>query len=258
MVGKPKLPDWLAYIRPHVQPYQSLGRGQRRTYIEMLSKETELSDNSLRRMIAAAQFLEAEGITELPPGGRLPLGSVENIARIAAHEPSRRRELLDEVWAGTMTIDDLADELQKTRKRANKRLRSAKEADLKGLVRETLRKEGIDPKGLKIEKYVGRSADWMYYDAQNLPALLVEKEGVPPMIVMDGSHFGGETASFMRQRKEFLRNVLVSATLWDRVLVYAPHSYEDVKRLTRDVHLDVALRILVVGDSSPRSDVVRT
>ena len=112
MVGKPTLTNWLAYIRPHIKPYLALGRGERREYIEKLSEETSLSDNSLRRYIAAAQFLEAEGITDLPPGGRLPLGAVENIARIAAHDPSRRRTLLEEVVAGNMTIDQVAAELR--------------------------------------------------------------------------------------------------------------------------------------------------
>lgn len=79
--------------RLHPAPRKTLpgvGKGERQKYIKKVSKQTKLSDNSLRRMIAASQFLEAEGITDLPPGGRLPLGSVENIARIAAHEPSRR------------------------------------------------------------------------------------------------------------------------------------------------------------------------
>jgi len=257
MVGKPKLPNWLAYIRPHVEPYQALGRGERRKYIEKLSKQTKLSDNSLRRMIAAAQFLEAEGITDLPPDGRLPLGSVENIARIAAHEPSRRRELLDEVRAGRMTIDQLAAELEKTRKRA-KRLGVTQQVPLDALVIETLKKKGIDLEGVEIGKYVGLGVDWMYFDPQNLPALSVQAKGRPPLIVMDGSHFGGGTASFMRQRKEFLRNVLVSATLFDEVLVYAPHSQEDIKTLIRHVHPEVARRILLIGDTGPPEVLIRT
>jgi len=258
MVGKPKLPNWLAYIRPHVEPYQALGRGERRKYIEKLSKQTKLSDNSLRRMIAAAQFLEAEGITDLPPDGRLPLGSVENIARIAAHEPSRRRELLDEVRAGRTTIDQLAEELWKTRKRA-KRLGATQQVPLDALVVETLKtKKGIDPKVVKTEKYAGAGAIWMYFDPQNLPSLLVHAKDYPPMVVMDGRHFGGGTASFMQQRKEFLRNVLVSATLFDAVLVYAPHSQEDIKRLIGHVHPEVARRILLIGDTGPPEVLIRT
>lgn len=248
MVGKPKLPNWLAYIRPHVKPFQALGRGERGVYIEKLSKQTDLSDNSLRRMIAAAQFLDAEGITELPLGGRLPLGSVENIARIAALEPWRRRELLDEVWAGRLTIDDLADELEKTRRRA-KRLRTvSKQASLDALIEATLKKEGISLEGVEIEKYIGMDADWMYFDPQNLPAYFVHTKGNKGMAVMDGSQLKGPTASFMRQRKEFLRNVLVSATLFDRVLVYAPYSFEDVEKVIRHVHPDIEVRILLMKD----------
>src|ERR1700752_3670886 len=99
MPAAPKIPDWLGYIRPHIRPYDALGRGERRDYIAKLSKETKLRDNSLRRMIFAAQFLEEEGITKLPPGG-LPVGAVERIARIAARQPERRQQLLADASEG--------------------------------------------------------------------------------------------------------------------------------------------------------------
>ena len=89
MPAAPKIPDWLGYIRPHIRPYDALGRGERRDYIAKLSKETKLSDNSLRRMIFAAQFLEEEGIKELPPDGKMPVGAVERVARIAARRAGK-------------------------------------------------------------------------------------------------------------------------------------------------------------------------
>jgi hypothetical protein len=46
-----------------------------------------------------------------------------------------------------------------------------------------------------------------------------------------GRAVGGTAASFMRQRKEFLRNVLIGASLYDLVLVYAPHWHEDIEKL---------------------------
>ena len=104
--------DWLPYIRPHLRPYEALGRGDRGDYIAKLSKKVKLSDNTLRRFIAAAQFLEAEGITELRPDTRMPVAAVERIARIAARQPERRRKLLEEVAEARLTIMQLRDLLQ--------------------------------------------------------------------------------------------------------------------------------------------------
>jgi hypothetical protein len=255
MVGKPKLPNWLAYIRPHIEPYQALGRGERRKYIEKLSKQTKLSDNSLRRFIAAAQFLEAEGITDLPSGGRLPLGAVENIARIAALDPSRRRTLLDEVAAGRMTIDQVALELEKTRKRAKRR---ADEGPLRleTLAIDELRSKGVDLEGMTLLSF-DDDGDVRYFDSQTRPAFVIRIREKPPIVVMDGRQFGGTAASFMRQRKEFLRNVLVAAGLYETVLVYAPHWYEDVARLIRHARPAVGTRIVLMGDpETPKEAVV--
>jgi hypothetical protein len=259
MVGKPKLPNWLAYIRPHVQPYFALGRGERAKYIAKLSKKTDLSDNSLRRMIAAAQFLEAEGITDLPPGGRLPLGSVENIARIAAHEPSRRRELLDEVWGGRLTIDQLAEELEKTRKAAKRRAnvktvdpRELSDRTLAGLAVETLRAKHFDLEGIWVLSF-DDDGDIRYFDSQTKPALVIRTPAKPSIVVLDGGQTGGSAASFMRQRKEFLRNVLVAAGLYETVLVYAPHWHEDLESLIRHARPSVGSRIIIMR--GPQSTV---
>ena len=260
MVGKPKLPNWLAYIRPHVRPYQTLGRGERRRYIEKLSRQTQLSDNSLRRMIAAAQFLEEEGITDLPPGGRLPLGSVENIARIAAHEPSRRRELLDQVWAGERTIDELADELEKTRRKAKRRA-NAPALQLEELAIEVLKARQFDLEEMRLIKF-DDDRDNRYFDSQTKPAFVIRLPSrlqlllpLPPtsIVVMDGRQSGGTAASFMRQRKEFLRNIWAAAGLYETVLVYAPHWHEDVAKLISEARPSVAARIILIGDPEPAS-----
>jgi hypothetical protein len=247
MVGKPKLPNWLAYIRPHIIPYQALGRGERRKYIERLSKQTKLSDNSLRRMIAAAQFLEAEGITDLPPGGRLPLGSVENIARIAAHEPSRRRALLDEVWAGRTTIDELAEELEKTRKSAKRRA-NAPTLRIEDLAVGELKAKQINLAGMKLVSFED-DRDTRYFDSQTRPAFVIRFPDRPSIVVMDGRRSGGTAASFMRQRKEFLRNIWAAVGLYEKVLVYAPHWNDDVAKLIREALPSVGARIILIGDA---------
>jgi hypothetical protein len=256
MVGKPTLPNWLAYIRPHIKPYQALGRGERRKYIEKLSKQTKLSDNSLRRFIAAAQFLEAEGITDLPPGGRLPLGAVENIARIAAHDPSRRRTLLDEVAAGRMTIDQVAAELEKTRKSA-KRGANASNLRLEDLAINELKARQVDLKGMSLLSF-DDDGDTRYFDSQTRPALVIRVPEKPPIVVMDGRRFGGTAASFMRQRKEFLRNVLVAVGLYETVLVYAPQWYGDVERLIHHARPAVGKRIVLIGSPEASNEPVAT
>jgi hypothetical protein len=259
MVGKPKLPNWLAYIRTHVKPYLALGRGERQKYIAKLSKKTDLSDNSLRRMIAAAQFLEAEGITDLPAGGRLPLGSVENIARIAAHEPSRRRELLDEVWAGKITIDALAEELEKTRRNAKRRAHiqytspGSIDAYLASLAVQALKAKKFNLEGISVISF-DDDGEIRYFDTQTKPALVIRIPTKPAIVVMDGRQTGGIAASFMRQRKEFLRNVLVAAGLYETVLVYAPHWQEDVSRLIHHARPSVGARIMLIGDSESSGD----
>jgi hypothetical protein len=247
MVGKPTLPNWLAYIRPHIKPYLVLGRGERRNYIEKLSKQTKLSDNSLRRYIAAAQFLEAEGITDLPPGGRLPLGAVENIARIAAHDPSRRRTLLDEVAAGNLTIDEVAAELEKIRKNA-KRRKIETVMKLEDLAIDELKARQVDLEGMMLVRF-DEDGDTRYFDSQTKPSFVIRLPAEPPIVVMDGRQSGGAAASFMRQRKEFLRNVLVAAGLYETVLVYAPHWHDDVARLIRLARPAVGARIVLIESS---------
>jgi hypothetical protein len=126
--------EWLAYIRPHVQPYEALGRGDRRDYIAKLSKRVKLSDNTLRRFIWAAQYLDAEGITELPSGVRMPVAAVERVARIAARQPEKRQQLLKDVAEGRLTIVELRELLKKSTMAAGKRQRLSNSGAPRGIL----------------------------------------------------------------------------------------------------------------------------
>jgi len=205
--------------------------------------------------VAAWQIIvPIEAITDLPPGGRLPLGAVENIARIAALDPSRRRTLLDEVAAGRLTIDQVALELEKTRKRAKRRAAE----DPLGLVTlaiDELKARGVDLKDMSLFSF-DEWGDVRYFDSQTRPAFVIRIPEKPPIVVMDGRQFGGTAASFMRQRKEFLRNVLVAAGLYETVLVYAPHWHEDVARLIRHARPAVGARIVLMGDPETPEEAV--
>lgn len=242
--------DWLGYIRPHLRPYEALGRGERRDYIAKLSKQVKLSDNTLRRFIWAAQFLEAEGITELPPGVKMPVGAVEQIARIATREPERRQELLREVAAGKLTIDQLRAQLKKSDKAASRRNRAqAQEEPLEERAKADLE-----------AREIGRSADMFvtgykelghwYFDSHTKPAFVILLPQDRRIVVMDDRLVSGATFSFAHQRKEFLRNILTGASLYDFVLVYTTVWREDVERLVRAMRPELRERLIVISTGS--------
>lgn len=239
--------NWLAYIRPHLRPYEALGRGERRDYIEKLTKKTHLSDNSLRRYIAAAQFLEEEGITELPPGKRMPVAAVERIARIAAREPERRRQLLDDLAAGNLTVEQLVDELDKSKKAVKRNRPKTPDRSLEELAKAELEAQDIAiPDDMKVFPFEVMDSS-TYYDWQTKPALAILLPEARRVVVMDATRIAGTPTSFMRQRKEFLRNILVAAYFYDFVLVYAPHWRADVEKLIASGRPDARGRIIPIG-----------
>jgi hypothetical protein len=246
MPATPKIADWLGYIRPHIRPYDALGRGERGDYIAKLSKETKLSDNSLRRMIFAAQFLDAEGITELAPGGRLPVGAVERIARIAAREPEKRQQLLADLTAGKVTIHQLRQQLKRSDKVA-KRARSARDdVPLVERAKAELKFRGVEDIENMIEVDFLTMADAWYFDQPTKPARVILLPRSRRAVLLDGTSFQGTVGSFMRQRKEFLRNVIIGAGLYDFVLVWAPFWQEDVDALAKGMQPNSASRIIVM------------
>lgn len=238
--------NWFAYIRPHLRPYEALGRGERRDYIAKLTKKTHLSDNSLRRYIAAAQFLEEEGITEFPPGKHMPVAAVERIARIAAREPERRQQLLADLAAGNLTVEQLVDELDKTKKAAKRNRPKTPDRSLEELAKAELEKRDIaiadDMKVVPFEA-VDTSP---YFDRQTRPALVILLPEARRVVVMDATRVAGMPISFMRQRKEFLRNILVAAHFYDFVLVYAAHLLADVEALIASGGRDARRRIIPI------------
>jgi hypothetical protein len=241
--------EWLSYIRPHLQRYEALGSGARGDYIAKLSKQVKLSDNTLRRFIAAAQFLEAEGITELPPGGKMPVAAVERIARIAAREPERRRELLRDVAAGKLTVVQLRAQLKKSATAASKRSRAqAQEVPLEQRAKADLE-----------AREIGKSADMVvtpyeedldrrsYLDSRMRPAFVIHLPEARRIVVMDDRLVSGTAVSFIMQRKEFLRNVLAGTSLYELVLVYASIWREDVEKLKRAMRPEARQRLILIG-----------
>jgi hypothetical protein len=174
--------EWLSYIRPHLRPYEALGRGDRRDYVAKLSKKVKLS----RRFIAAAQFLEAEGITELPPGIRMPVAAVERVARIAAREPERRRELLSEVAEGKLTIIELRKLLKKSNKVAAKRQRSTVPAEpLEEGVMQELEVREVCKRGDMLLSRADEDEYWWLFATAMKPSLVINLPETRRVLVMD-------------------------------------------------------------------------
>jgi hypothetical protein len=128
--GKPRAPqisNWLDFIRPHLERYVRLPRGEQKDYVERVSKELREfridhggspdapgpSVNTLRRHMAAAQFLESHGIVAFPVGRpRVPAAAVEAVARIAKRDPAYAQTLLADLIAGRQTVRGLLTQLE--------------------------------------------------------------------------------------------------------------------------------------------------
>jgi hypothetical protein len=240
--------EWLPYIRPHLRPYEALGRGDRRDYIAKLSKKVMLSDNTLRRFIAAAQFLEAEGITELPPGIRMPVAAVERVARIAAREPERRRELLREIAEGKLTIAELRQLLKKSNKAAARRQRASAPAEpLEDRVMRELEARGVGKRDDMVVSRADEETCWWLFATPMKPSFILHLPEARRVLVMDDRTSHGTGASFMWQRREFLRHILAGAGLYGYVFVYASIWQEDVDKLMQAMRPEVRARVILIG-----------
>jgi hypothetical protein len=246
MPAEPKIPDWLGYIRPHIHHYDSLGRGERQHYIAKLSKRTQLSDNSLRRMIFAAQFLNEEGITELPPGGRLPVGAVERIARIAAREPEKRRQLLDDLVAGKLTIGQLKEQLKRSEKVAKRARKSRDDLPAIERAKAELAARGVATIEKMKEVDILTTGDAGYFERSTRPERAIMLPDCRRAVVLDGTAFLGMVGSFTLHRWSFVRNLLIGASLYDFVLVWAPFWQADVAKLLRAMPPEPRSRIIVM------------
>ncbi len=250
MPAAPKIPDWFGYIRPHIRPYDALGRGERRDYIAKLSKATKLSDNSLRRMIFAAQFLEKEGVEELPPGGKLLVGAVERIARIAAREPEKRQQLLADAIAGKITIQQLKDQLKKSDRVAKRARKGRDDFPLVERAKAALASQGIaDVKNMKdVDILHTEHAEHFNRGTRPSHALILTQGR--RAVLLDGTSFAGTIGSFMRQRQEFFQNLLMAPSLYDFVVVYAPFWYSEAALLISIMPADVRSRVILMENET--------
>jgi hypothetical protein len=243
--------DWLAYIRPHLRPFEALEHGERGDYIAKLSKKVRLSDNTLRRFIAAAQFLEAEGITELAPDVRMPVAAVERVARIAARQPERRRKLLEDVSEGKLTIMELRELLKKCRKSAKRPGGAHSTSSLDRVARE-LEIRNICRRG---EVVLARADEdefgWLLTTLMKR-SFIVRLPEARRALILDAMMSQGSGTSFAMQRRGFLRNVLVGASLYDFVFVFAAAWHYEVEKLVQQLRPVLRKSVILVDDNCSR------
>jgi hypothetical protein len=259
MAGPSKIKqDWLSFIRPHLLPYDALGvSGERLKYIAKLSRETGLKDNSLRRYIAAAQFLEAEGWTEIPTGKRLPVAAVERIARIAALRPGVQQRLIHEVLRGQTSVASLAGTLDMAKKRAVKAQRdllfkplSSPEGfeHLANAAKAELASRGIANVASMKEFPFEQFDTSEYYEWRSRPAMAIKLPEDRQVAVMSERLL---QQAILSQRKEFKRNLLSAIACYDYVLVDAPSLQADIEKLRKTVLPSIRERIISLDLDEP-------
>lgn len=241
--------DWLAYIRPHLHAFEALGRGERGDYIARLSKKVRLSDNTLRRFIAAAQFLEAQGITELAPNVRMPVAAVERVARIAARQPERRHKLLEDIVEGRLTIVQLREILKQSVKNAKRQKGAAQtESDVDRVAREFTVRKICKPADMVLRHGNDEEFGWLLGRPMQ-QSYVVHLPRSRRALILDTKMSRGAGSSFALQRREFLRNVLIGASLYDFVIVFAAAWYNEVEKLVRQLRPPLREQIILIDDT---------
>jgi len=206
-------------------------------------------------MIFAAQFLEEEGITKLPPGG-LPVGAVERIARIAARQPEMRRKLLAEASEGKVTIRQLKGQLKKSDRVAKRARKVRDDVPLIERAKAELASRGIeDIKNMKEVDILNTQDAW-YFDRGTRPshAIMLPLPYERGAVVLDGTSFQGSVGSFMMRRKEFLRNILIGASLYDYVIVWAPFWHKDVEEFLKTMLPASGGRVVLIENETDEDE----
>jgi len=220
--------NWLALIRPHMREYDALPQLARKQFIAALTKQTGTSDNTLRRFVAAAQFLEVFGITELPATRkRLPVGSVEAVARIAKKDLHRAQSLLNDLVKGKWSIEALKEELKKTPsvRRKPRNMANVYRDSEKRLIDLIYHEGRIDgdlfldesPHTIRFYKDLGSVAP--LFDSLAEPVLAAELRGRRWLVVFDESAVKWGTSA-QRAQREFVRNILSATALFKLVIVF--------------------------------------
>jgi hypothetical protein len=277
--GKPRtrqISNWLDFIRPHLDRYVTLPRGDQKKFVEGLSEEIrELrvdngdrseapgpSVNTLRRYMAAAQFLESHGIVKFPPDRpRMPAAAVEAIARISKRDPAYAQSLLADLLAGRQTVRRLRTELE--------------DMPEQGLSPDpNIRKFSYDELRQALSEFVGGLFGKPVAPAEFLLADFEFGPDVVPVATFDPLAHPFATGKFGddrrvaifdestvrwkvspdRAKREFKRNIAVATTLFDIVAVCCATLQSDVDDM-RARMLDHCRKRVLVLTGALSSDV---
>jgi hypothetical protein len=257
------IPDWLGFIRPQLHSYQRLPWGGQQAFIKKLSQRTGSSENTLRRFIAAAEFLEGYGITTLAAGRRpLPIAAVEVIGRISKKDPARGRMLLDKFMNGVGTIQILKDELANMAKGKpswqGKPATPVSATDVNKAITGLARSLGPGVESL-LPFY---QEDWRFlkFSAWPGPAGIFAKAAWPAFVMplYQGRYaviFDEATlawaASPATVTREFIRNIAIAVAMFDFVLVLCNVLQADVTRAIEAMRDECRGRIRVLPGTLP-------
>ncbi len=242
--------QWLDFIRPHVDRYGQLPRGERKKYIEELSNLAGTSVNTLRRFIAAAQYLEGNGIREFPKGvTHMPVASIESIMRIGKHDPEHARYLLGGLGRRHWTIRRLRAELE-----ATPPVSPSPDPTIDRITEEKLRAVLCELAGSQGSPFDASDLYLMDFEFWDMPLALFDRLAYPVAIAQfpDGRRAAifDEAAvkwkvSPDRAKREFLRNVSIATSMFALVLVFCSGLDDDVLRLGSALSEDCGQKLFV-------------
>jgi hypothetical protein len=217
--------NWLGFIRPLLQDYAALPAGAQVKLLQKLSRQRGTSVNTLRRYVGAARFLERVfAITEFPPGRpRLPVASVEAIARIYRKDAGVGHALMDELVAGHLTIVALKKKLKTMGRGARVKPGAAaiSERDIVEDVAE-LHKDlaALVARGqLHTAPFSAWSGPSRLFGGRALPACVVATPERRWIAVFDEAALAW-AVSPATVAGEFLANIAIASATFDFVLVY--------------------------------------
>ncbi len=250
----PQLRDWLTFIRPHAERYRELARGQQKQFVENLENKTGRSVNTLRRYIAAAEFLEGHGITTWPDGVRtLPVAAVEAIGRASRKDFAAGRELLEELLRGEGTIRGVKVGAERAlRKRRPKPLLDNGEAGDAAIIADvkafasTL--DGADdwvPGDLIVRRALDWTGPYWIFHTKAAPTMWVPFLGSHGAIVFDDRAVNGY--GVVQPHKLFVMNVVVATAYFDCVLVYCQAMKSFVERALQQMNEVSKAKIRIVA-----------
>ena len=257
----PQLTDWLTFIRPHAERYRELPRGQQKQFVENLEKKTGRSVNTLRRYIAAAEFLEGHGVTAWPDGVKtFPVAAVEAIARASRKDFAAGRELIEELLRGEGSIRGAKVGAERAmRKRRAKPLHDTREARDAALIAE-VRAFAATLKGaadwLSSELSVTSPLSWdgplQIFHKAAAPYMWVPFPGAPGAIIFDERKL--KPSGQAEAHKLLPINVVAATAYFDCVLVYCEDMLKYFVEMTLKSMNDVSKAKIWIVDIAAQNE----